>query len=93
MDTELYEPTNQNSIKVSKVIKPTNKKRLVKKTAQCPLPSVLTCLNFFRRAPPSNKVTNRFEQEDENETPASNVHGNLYLRAKAMDDKLIYNQK
>ena len=54
-------------------------------------PFLVDMRQFFRRAPPSNKVTNRFQQEDEKETPASNVHGNLYLRAKAMDDKLIYN--
>ena len=45
LDTQLNQPTNQNSIKVPKVVKQTNKKTLLydfgdscKKTAQCLLP-------------------------------------------------------
>ena len=45
LDTQLNEPTNQNSIKVTKVVKHMNKKALLDKTlgtsvitAQCPIP-------------------------------------------------------
>ena len=45
LDTQLIEPTNRNSIKVTKVVKQMNKKTLLDRplgtsviTAQCPIP-------------------------------------------------------